>query len=109
MFETLLNLCRETGANTAYLEELLAAAKERANRAAEEVTDAYEKVGKRLLAMEEERAALREEWKALDSRKPKDACSDAYDRWEARRDLLEEHISDVEDEIEDVKSELEDI
>lgn len=104
MFESFFNSYKSSEASQ--LGSVLADARERARQAAEEAAEALEELSGRLKELQAELTALHAELKVLQQGEPKDICSDAYERWQARYDLLEEHISDVEDEIEDAKSEL---
>lgn len=106
MFESFFNSYKSSDASQ--LSSVLADARERARQAAEEAAEAFEELSGRLKDLRAELTVLRTELKVLEQGEPKDICSDAYERWEARHDLLQEQISDVEDEIEDAKSELED-
>lgn len=78
-------------------------------------TDDEEEIDEELIAEQRERLAdlrielahLQDELGYMDPDEPEDTESDSYSRWEARRDLLEEQISDVEAEIENLEAELE--
>lgn len=49
-----------------------------------------------LEALQEELSILQDELFTVECNEPTDGLSDAYTRWSARRDLLEEQIAEVE-------------
>ena len=53
----------------------------------------------RLNGLREELEELQSDLSDLESRGPDDILSDRYDRWEARKQQLEEQVSDLEDAI----------
>lgn len=72
----------------------------------EEDEEASEELREQLEALNAELSDLQDELAALEAKEPEDICSDAHDRWDARRDLLEDQILDVEEAIDDVEGEL---
>ena len=58
-------------------------------------------------ALEEQLYELQEKLSDLEDNEPDDCTSAAYERWERRKDLLEEQISELEDQISEIEDQME--
>ena len=45
----------------------------------------------------------------LEDQEPEDCTSDAYDRWERRKEQLEEQISEIEDQISEISDKIDEL
>ena len=59
-----------------------------------------------LSALRAELEKLKTALKELHDKEPADICSAAHDRWEERKELIQDRIFDIEDEIIDLESEM---
>ena len=112
MFGNLFDFNRDGKTDSLELGFVLAIAEEEERQAAEkaaaEEEEAFDELWDQVMELRGELASLQEELVELEGREPEDICSDAHDRWEERKDLLEEQISDVEGAIEESEDELSD-
>ena len=79
------------------------------NESVEEETGDLKDLEAELEELEETLSELEDKLSDLEDQEPEDCTSDAYGRWERRKEQLEEQISEIEDQISEVSDKIDEL